>query len=68
MHSLGDRVRQLEVDLENVYAQLEHLSDALSTEQLKGRAARMGRYLIWGALIAAMATFWMLLRLRAGSR
>ncbi len=61
-----DRIRQLETDLENVYAQLEHLSDAMSTEQLRGRAARMGRYLLWGAVIAAMATFWMLLRLRAG--
>ena len=63
-----DRIRQLEADLENLYTQLEHLSDALSTEQLRGRAARMGRYLLWGAVIAAMATFWMLLRLRAGLR
>jgi hypothetical protein len=62
-----DRIRQLESDLENIYAQLEHLSDAVSTEQMRGRAARMGRYLLWGAIIAAMATFWMLLRLRAGS-
>jgi len=68
MNTLGDRIRQLEADLENVYAQLEHLSDAVNTEHLRGRAARMGRYLLWGALIAAMATFWMLLRLRAGSR
>ena len=63
-----DRVFQLETDLENVYAQLEHLKDAISTEQLRGRAARMGRYLLWGAVIAAMATFWMLLRLRSGSQ
>ena len=63
-----DRIRQLESDLETVFAQLEHLSDAMSTEQLRGRAARMGRYLLWGAVIAAMATFWMLLRLRTGSR
>jgi hypothetical protein len=62
-----DRVFQLETDLEIVYAQLEHLKDAIGTEQLRGRAARMGRYLLWGAVIAAMATFWMLLRLRAGS-
>ena len=62
-----DRVFQLETDLENVYAQLEHLKDAIGTEQLRGRAARMGRYLLWGAVIAAMATFWMLLRLRSGS-
>jgi len=65
---LGDRIRQLEADLENVYGQLEHLSDALSSEQLRRRAARMGRYLLWGALIAAMATFWMMLRLRAGAQ
>ena len=63
-----DRVFQLETDLENVYAQLERLKDAIGTEQLRGRAARMGRYLLWGAVIAAMATFWMLLRLRAGSQ
>ncbi len=62
-----DRIRQLESDLEAIYAQLEHLSDALSMEQMRRRAARMGRYLLWGAVIAAMATFWMLLRLRAGS-
>jgi predicted nucleic acid-binding Zn ribbon protein len=64
---LGDRIQQLEADLENVYTQLERLSEALSAEQTRGRAARMGRYLLWGALIAAMATFWMMLRLRAGS-
>ena len=67
LKDLGDRIQQLETDLENVYTQLEHLSDALSAEQTRGRAARMGRYLLWGALIAAMATFWMMLRLRAGS-
>jgi hypothetical protein len=62
-----DRIRQLESDLEGVCAQLAHLSDAVSMEQMRGRAARMGRYLLWGAVIAAMATFWMLLRLRTGS-
>jgi hypothetical protein len=62
-----DRIRQLEADLETVYVRLEQLTDAVNTEQLRGRAARMGRYLLWGAVIAAMATFWMLLRLRAGS-
>ncbi len=63
---LGDRIQQLETDMENVYAQLEHLSDALNAEQTRGRAARVGRYLLWGVIIAAMATFWMMLRLRAG--
>jgi len=63
-----DRVFQLEADLGSVYAQLEQLKDTIGTEQLRGRAARMGRYLLWGAVIAAMATFWMLLRLRAGSQ
>lgn len=63
---LGDRIQQLEADMENVYAQLEHLSDALDTEQTRGRAARVGRYLLWGVILAAMATFWMMLRLRAG--
>ena len=67
MNQVWDRVRQLEADLENVYAQLEHLSDALSAEQTRGRAARMGRYLLWGALIGVMATFWMMLRQRAGA-
>lgn len=67
MNELWDRIRQLESDLENVYAQLEHLSDALNAEQSRGRAARMGRYLLWGALIAVMATFWMMLRQRTGS-
>jgi len=67
MSALGDRIGQLEADLENVYAQLEQLADAAKTAQLRGRAARMGRYLLWGALIAALVTFWMMLRLRAGS-
>ncbi len=67
MNQVWDRVRQLEADLENVYAQLEHLSDALSAEQTRGRAARMGRYLLWGALSGVMATFWMMLRQRAGA-
>ena len=67
LNHVVDKVRQMETDLESLYAQLEHLSDAVSTEQLRGRAARMGRYLLWGAVIAAMATFWMLLRLRTGS-
>ncbi len=62
-----DRVCQLESDLQSVYARLEQLTDAVNTEQLRGRAARMGRYLLWGAVIAAMATFWMQLRLRTGS-
>jgi hypothetical protein len=64
---LADRVCQLETDFDNVHARLEQLTDAVSTELLRGRAARMGRYLLWGAVIAAMATFWMLLRLRTGS-
>ena len=64
---LGDRIEQLESDIENVYAQLEHLSEALSAEQTRGRAARLGRYLLWGAIIAALTTFWVMLRLRAGS-
>jgi hypothetical protein len=63
---IGDRIQQLETDMENVYAQLEHLSDALDIEQTRGRAARVGRYLLWGVIIAAMATVWMMLRLRAG--
>jgi hypothetical protein len=63
-----DRIQQLEVDLESLRARMSQLGEALSAERLQGRAARMGRYLLWGALIAAMATFWMMLRLRLGSR
>ena len=63
-----DRVQQLEVDLESLRARVSQLTESLNAERLRGRAARMGRYLLWGALIAAMATFWMMLRLRLGSR
>lgn len=63
-----DRIQQLEVDLKSVRAQVSQLAESLNAERLRGRAARMGRYLLWGALIAAMATFWMMLRLRLGSR
>ena len=61
-----DRVCQLESNLESAFARLQHLTDAVSTEQQRSRAARVGRYLLWGAVIAAMATFWMILRLRTG--
>src|SRR5664279_3217133 len=61
-----DRIQQLEVDLESLRARVSQLAELLNAERLRGRAARMGRYLLWGALIAAMATFWMMLRLRLG--
>ena len=61
-----DRIHQLEADLEALYGRVTQLSEAVSTEAARGRAARMGRYLLWGTVIAAMATFWMMLRLRAG--
>lgn len=64
----GDQLRQLDADVETIYARLEQLTDTVNTELLRGRAARIGRYLLWGAVIAAMATFWMLLRLRTGAR
>jgi len=63
-----DRIQQLEVDFESLRGRVSQLVEALDAERLRGRAARMGRYLLWGALIAAMATFWMMLRLRLGSR
>jgi hypothetical protein len=62
-----DRIGQLESDFESLYARIGQLTDAINAEQLRGRAARMGRYLLWGAVIAAMATFWMMLRLHMGS-
>ena len=62
------RIDQTEADLESLFARVAQLTDAISAERLRGRAARMGRYLLWGAVIAAMTTFWMMLRLRAGSR
>ncbi len=63
-----DRIHQLEADLEALFTRVAQLTEDLNAERLRGRAARMGRYLLWGAVIAAMATFWMLLRLRAGLR
>jgi len=63
-----DRIQQLEVDLSSLRARVSQLAESLNAERLRSRAARMGRYLLWGALIAAMATFWMMLRLRLGSR
>jgi hypothetical protein len=62
------RIDQLEADLESLVARVAKLTDAINAERLRGRAAHVGRYLLWGAVIAAMATFWMMLRLRAGSR
>jgi hypothetical protein len=62
------RIDQVEADLESLFARVVQLTDAVTAERLRGRAARVGRYLLWGAVIAAMATFWMMLRLRAGSR
>ena len=63
-----DRIHQLEADLEALFRRTTELTDAVNSERLRNRAARMGRYLLWGAMIAAMATFWMMLRMRAGSR
>jgi hypothetical protein len=62
------RIDQVEADLESLSIRVAQLADAINAERLRGRAARVGRYLLWGAVIAAMATFWMMLRLRAGSR
>jgi hypothetical protein len=63
-----DQVVQMDSDLETVRERLNQLTDVVNEEQLRGRAARMGRYLLWGAIIAAMATFWMILRLRVGAQ
>lgn len=63
-----DRIHQLEADFGALFDRMAQLTDAVNSERLRNRAARMGRYLLWGAMIAAMATFWMMLRMRAGSR
>jgi hypothetical protein len=63
-----DRIQQLEADLKSLNAQVRRLGEGLDAERRRTRAARFGRYLLWGALITAMATFWMMLRLRLGSR
>ena len=62
------RIDQVEADLESLLARVAQLTDAVNAERLRGRAAHLARYLLWGAVIAAMVTFWMMLRLRAGSR
>jgi len=63
-----DRIQQLEADVMSLRSRVSQLTESLNAERLRGRAARMGRYLLWGAIIAAMATFWMMLRLRLGLR
>lgn len=63
-----DRIQQLEADLKSLNAQVMRLGERLETERRRSKAARVGRYLLWGALIAAMATFWMMLHLHFGSR
>ncbi len=63
-----DRIHQLESDLRSLNAHVLRLGEALNVERQRSKAARLGRYLLWGAQIAAMATFWMILRLRLGSR
>jgi hypothetical protein len=60
------RIDQVEADLESLFSRVAQLTDAVNAERLRVRAAHVGRYLLWGAVIAAMATFWMMLRLRAG--
>jgi molecular chaperone GrpE (heat shock protein) len=63
-----DRIQQLEADLKSLSAQVLRLGEAFDAERRRGKAARLGRYLLWGALIVAMATFWIMLRLRLGPR
>lgn len=63
-----DRIRQLESDLQSLNSRMVQLSEAVHAERRLGRAARLGRYLLWGSLIAGMATFWMMLRMRLGPR
>ena len=65
---VSDQVAQMETNLETIWERLDRLTEVVNAEQTRGRAARVGRYMLWGALIAAMATFWMLLRLRFGIR
>jgi hypothetical protein len=62
-----DRIQQLEADFEFLDTKVLELTSVLETERSRARAARVGRYLLWGAIIAAMTTFWMMLRLRLGT-
>jgi hypothetical protein len=60
------RVDRMQEELMSVKLGVQELARAIGAEQRRGRSARMGHYLLWVAVIAAMATFWMLTRLRLG--
>lgn len=62
-----DRITQLESDIEELAARFNDLTAAFNTERKMGRSARLARYLLWSAIIAAMATVLMVLRSRMGT-
>lgn len=61
-----DRITQLEADIEELAVRFNDLTTAFNAERKMGRSARLARYLLWSAIIAAMATVLMVLRSRMG--
>lgn len=65
--SLESRLAQNERELQDVYGAVEHLVDANERLERALRQQRLGRYLVWGTLIAILAILWLSMQSRLGS-